>query len=287
MLKLKDLSDGTIGEYLKGAYNLNDLTIPQLRYILLRFDRSETGPKPALVKALGDYLEKNSADVDEKLAPHEPSALGIQDCRNVYGKEYILRIPTKLGKPSRPPITASQGETKSQPLPGAVQQALEKSFPKLPQLGVSAGGCCKPNQAPRQPPQQHIPVDEYCTLSNPHGVYVYNANGTVFDAMLNGTGTKRNNFYLIQLLVRKAPNSSEVDYRTWTRWGRVGGKGRGMFFCDWDNVQDALGSFRTKFKQMTGHEWEDRTKPAQKDKYTYSERKDSSNITNDGLSCAA
>ena len=84
-----------------------------------------------------------------------------------------------------------------------------------------------------------IPVDETCplagktsdrhfsglTLTGTHRVYI-GEDGMIYDAALNQTnaGNNNNKFYRIQILV-----SGAGDYKTWTRWGRVGEAGTGMY----------------------------------------------------------
>lgn len=117
-----------------------------------------------------------------------------------------------------------------------------------------------------------IPVDEYCPLNTSHKVHVDDNDGTVFDVLLNQTNASNNNnkFYRIQLL-SAMPHRGE-DYRTWTRWGRVGEKGQSKLLGDSGSLSEAMNNFQVKFKDKTGHKWEDRTEPAKKGKYTYLER---------------
>jgi poly [ADP-ribose] polymerase len=117
-----------------------------------------------------------------------------------------------------------------------------------------------------------VPVDEYCSLSASHKVHVDDNDGTIFDVLLNQTnaGNNNNKFYRIQLLSALSPRGE--DYRTWTRWGRVGEKGQSKLLGDSGSFSEALNHFQAKFKDKTGHHWEDRTEPAKKGKYTYLER---------------
>ena len=67
-------------------------------------------------------------------------------------------------------------------------------------------------------------------------------------------------------------NDEDPDqYFTHTRWGRVGefGQVKTMGPMDFD---DAIKEFNKKFKDKTGHKWEDRSEPAKKGKYTFIER---------------
>jgi poly [ADP-ribose] polymerase 2/3/4 len=117
-----------------------------------------------------------------------------------------------------------------------------------------------------------IPVDEYCPLNASHKVHVDDEDGTIFDVLLNQTNASNNNnkFYRIQLLSAMPPKGE--DYRTWTRWGRVGESGQSKLLGDSGSLSEAMNNFQVKFKDKTGHKWEDRTEPAKKGKYTYLER---------------
>jgi len=134
-----------------------------------------------------------------------------------------------------------------------------------------------------------IPVDEYCPLNTSHKVHVDDNDGTIFDALLNQTNASNNNnkFYRIQLLSAMSPGRE--DYYTWTRWGRVGEKGQSKLLGDSGSLSEALNNFQVKFKDKTGHKWEDRMEPAKKGKYTYLERsyEDSGDEGDGGLSAAS
>ena len=117
-----------------------------------------------------------------------------------------------------------------------------------------------------------IPVDEYCPLNASHKVHIDDNDGTIFDVLLNQTNASNNNnkFYRIQLL--SAMPAGGEDYHTWTRWGRVGEKGQSKLLGGSGSLSEAIDNFQAKFKDKTGHNWEDRTEPAKRGKYTYLER---------------
>ncbi|KAL2068412.1 hypothetical protein VTL71DRAFT_16510 [Oculimacula yallundae] len=110
-----------------------------------------------------------------------------------------------------------------------------------------------------------IPVDEHCSLAN-YQVYI-DADKVIYDASLNQTnsGANNNKFYLIQLL------HNNGDYKTWTRWGRVGVKGQSSLLGN-GTLSDALKNFDKKFKEKSGLSWEDRAGKPKAGKYTYIER---------------
>lgn len=66
------------------------------------------------------------------------------------------------------------------------------------------------------------------------------------------------------------------DYKTWTRWGRVGEYGANAILGD-GNLGNALTVFNSKFKDKSGLGWEQRFDPTpthtKKPKYTFIERK--------------
>jgi poly [ADP-ribose] polymerase 2/3/4 len=114
----------------------------------------------------------------------------------------------------------------------------------------------------------NVPVDDWCDLKGSHSVYQAD-DGTVYDVTLNQTNAGQNNnkFYRIQLL----EGVNQKDYRTWTRWGRVGEGGQKAMLGS-GSLTEARSQFEKKFKDKTGHKWEDRHEPAKKGKYTYIER---------------
>jgi poly [ADP-ribose] polymerase 2/3/4 len=113
-----------------------------------------------------------------------------------------------------------------------------------------------------------VPVDEWCPLGSTHSVY-QGDDGTVYDVTLNQTNAGHNNnkFYRIQLLT----GSNGKNFRTWTRWGRVGESGQNAMLGS-GPLNEALTQFDKKFKDKTGHKWDNRHEPAKKGKYTYIER---------------
>ena len=95
----------------------------------------------------------------------------------------------------------------------------------------------------------------------------------IYDAALNQTnsGGNNNKFYRVQILV-----SGAQDFRTWTRWGRVGEHGKGTTLGD-GSLADAMVNFEKKFKDKAGVPWSNRFDAPggnrQKGYYTFVERK--------------
>ncbi|KAI9812723.1 MAG: hypothetical protein M1827_004479 [Pycnora praestabilis] len=112
-----------------------------------------------------------------------------------------------------------------------------------------------------------VPLDEGCPLAGNYRVFI-DVDGTIFDAALNQTnvGGNNNKFYRIQLL-----QSSSGDYKTWTRWGRVGEYGATAILGDGD-FDSGWKNFYKKFKDKSGLSWEDRNDPPKPKKYTFIER---------------
>ena len=88
------------------------------------------------------------------------------------------------------------------------------------------------------------------TVTGTHRVYIGD-DGMIYDAALNQTnaGENNNKFYRVQILVSGAGN-----YKTWTRWGRVGELGKGVELGN-GSLEAAMGSFEKKFKDKAGVTW--------------------------------
>ncbi|KAJ4299473.1 hypothetical protein N0V90_004718 [Kalmusia sp. IMI 367209] len=99
----------------------------------------------------------------------------------------------------------------------------------------------------------NIPLDEGCPLQT-YRVHV-DDDGVVYDASLNKTDASHNNnkFYRVQLLW----DSNTHDYKTWTRWGRVGDRGQTKILGG-GGYEDALKNFNKKFKEKSGLSWDNR-----------------------------
>jgi len=74
-------------------------------------------------------------------------------------------------------------------------------------------------------------------------------------------------FYRLQLLW----NEEEDKYWVHTRWGRVGEYGQAKTMGPF-SLDEAHKEFNKKFKDKSGHAWDDRSEPAKKGKYTFLER---------------
>lgn len=61
------------------------------------------------------------------------------------------------------------------------------------------------------------------------------------------------------------------DFKTWTRWGRVGERGQSAVLGS-GSFQDALSNFDKKFKDKTGLKWDDRGSDPKPKKYVFVEK---------------
>ncbi|KAL8866820.1 MAG: hypothetical protein Q9198_008745, partial [Flavoplaca austrocitrina] len=112
-----------------------------------------------------------------------------------------------------------------------------------------------------------VPLDE--GFHDDAMVYI-DDDGIIYDASLNQTniGGNNNKFYRLQLLYK----TRDDTYFTHTRWGRVGDFGQLKTMGPFNSLEPALKEFDKKFKDKSGHKWEDRGEPAKKGKYTFIER---------------
>ncbi|KAH8675432.1 poly polymerase catalytic domain-containing protein [Xylariales sp. PMI_506] len=115
-------------------------------------------------------------------------------------------------------------------------------------------------------PGARIPLDEGCPLAQ-YEVYI-DDSGVIYDASLNQTnaGNNNNKFYMIQLL-----RNASGNFKTWTRWGRVGEPGQNAILGD-GSLEDALNQFNKKFKDKSGLSWINRGDPPKIKKYTFVEK---------------
>ena len=117
-------------------------------------------------------------------------------------------------------------------------------------------------------PRVRAAVDIFSTLTEQTTVY-QDENGAIFDVTLNLTlaATNANKFYRLQLLV----THDRKKYYVYTRWGRVGERGRTAELED-NDLEPCMRVFEKKFKEKSGHKWQDRHEPSLEGKYTYIER---------------
>ncbi|KAI8945652.1 poly polymerase catalytic domain-containing protein [Xylaria longipes] len=155
------------------------------------------------------------------------------------------------------------------------QNGNDNSRPSQPKKKGKAGNDESKEREPKVAEAQiaksldvRIPVDEGAQreLVN-YEVYI-DDNGVIYDASLNQTNSGRNNnkFYRVQLL-----RSVIGDYRTWTRWGRVGEYGQSKTIGN-GSLEDALKQFNDKFKSKSGLSWDNRGEQPKPNKYAFIEK---------------
>ncbi|KAL7963444.1 poly polymerase catalytic domain-containing protein [Trichoderma compactum] len=113
-----------------------------------------------------------------------------------------------------------------------------------------------------------IPVDEHCPLVHTV-VYIDPDSGLIYDASLNQTNASNNNnkFYRVQVVFDAKAN----QYKTWTRWGRVGETGQSAILGN-GTAADAIKNFEKKFKDKSGLAWDNRGDNPKPGKYAFVER---------------
>ncbi|KAF2743502.1 PARP-domain-containing protein [Sporormia fimetaria CBS 119925] len=153
--------------------------------------------------------------------------------------------PRSPSPPASPPQAASRGHKR-------------KRSPSVPRVGDGKNA---------KNAMIEVPLDEYCPNSTYH-VHIGD-DGTIYDASLNQTNASRNNnkFYRIQLIT----DSSNRDFQTWTRWGRVGERGQNAMLGA-GTLSDAIKQFESKFKSKSGLKWANRGDAPKPGSYAYVER---------------
>jgi len=116
------------------------------------------------------------------------------------------------------------------------------------------------------PVLDQVEVDPYFPV--PDNYRVFAEKGCVWDVMLSKLSNSMNQFYLIQLLVRKAKSTEDVDdnddnvfdyhdFALWTRFGTVGQQGQNKLSRDL-LLEDAKKIFSKTFKSKTNNDWANR-----------------------------
>lgn len=91
--------------------------------------------------------------------------------------------------------------------------------------------------------------------------------------IIYGNGADFEQFYRLQLIEQEAGKGKKKskEYCTHTRWGRVGEYGQ-VKTINAEDLNAALKEFQKKFKDKSGHTWDDRNEEPKKGKYTFIER---------------
>ncbi|KAH9869979.1 hypothetical protein J1614_006900 [Plenodomus biglobosus] len=216
-------------------------------------------------------VESNSVKVKAATTHRVPivSLSWLEACESADSKvdETQYRLDTSTSPAPAPAPAPAQKQTNGSKKRAASTDASPPSLqdasqPKKPKIAENAKVGDGQNAKSKK---IAISIDEYCPLSNYH-VYI-DDDGTIWDASLNQTNSSANNnkFYKVQTLT----NGS--DFKTWTRWGRVGERGQSAMLGS-GSIDDALKNFEKKFKDKSGLKWEDRGENPKAGKYAYVER---------------
>ncbi|KAI0547680.1 poly polymerase catalytic domain-containing protein [Xylaria curta] len=202
---------------------------------------------------LEDCLNQNTR-LDEatySLASQSPAQVNGSAQPNGSRKRAASQVPQNDNDNNQPPQPKKKGKVKNE----------EPEEPKEREPKIAEGQIAKSLDV-------RIPVDEGAQreLMN-YEVYI-DDTGVIYDASLNQTnaGNNNNKFYRIQLL-----RSAAGDYRTWTRWGRVGEYGQSKAIGN-GSLHDALKQFNDKFKSKSGLSWDNRGEQPKLNKYAFIEK---------------
>ncbi|KAK6064941.1 hypothetical protein SCUP515_11503 [Seiridium cupressi] len=177
--------------------------------------------------------------------------------------------PTKPARGRKRAVSPAAGVDAPQPAPKKTKASIftpEAPTAKNPESIQQQSPELEDAQVAK--PGVKIPLDENIAGElTRYEVYI-DDDGIIYDASLNQTNAGHNNnkFYRIQLL-----RNVVSDYKTWTRWGRVGDRGTKAVLGD-GSLQVALSSFNKKFKEKSGLNWQDRNEQPKAKKYTFVER---------------
>ena len=163
------------------------------------------------------------------------------------------------GAPNTAPSSQTKESVKSNDVSLQTQNALSKHVKKT-------------RKAAR------APVDDACWPSaktkgiakDSYEVYV-DDDGLNYDTSLNLSNIDGNNnkFYYVQLLCRT--DTDQFKFAVWTHWGRVGEAGQNKLEVNM-SLETALVLFKSKFKDKTGLNWENRGDTPKAKKYTTIEK---------------
>ncbi|KAI0184130.1 poly polymerase catalytic domain-containing protein [Xylaria flabelliformis] len=203
---------------------------------------------------LEDCLSQNTR-LDEatySLASQSQAQVNGSAQPNGSRKRAASQVPQSGNDDNEPPQPKKKGKVKKEE---------PKEEPKEREPKIAEGQIAKSLDV-------RIPVDEGAQreLMN-YEVYI-DDTGVIYDASLNQTnaGNNNNKFYRIQLL-----RSAAGDYRTWTRWGRVGEYGQSKTIGN-GSLHDALKQFNDKFKSKSGLSWDNRGEQPKLNKYAFIEK---------------
>ncbi|KAI1176022.1 poly polymerase catalytic domain-containing protein [Nemania sp. FL0916] len=236
-----------------------------------------------LVTTEADY-QKPSAKVKSAQANGIPivSFQWLEDClaQNTRLKEDAFVFGSQSSVQANTSAKRKGKETQKRPASQSIQDDDDDAQSSQPSKKAKAKATVdQPKEQKEEEPKMteaqiaksadvKIPVDEGAQreLAN-YEVYI-DDDGVIYDASLNQTNAGHNNnkFYRIQVL-----RSASSNYRTWTRWGRVGEYGQSKALGS-GSLEDALKQFGAKFKSKSGLSWDNRGDAPKAGKYAFIEK---------------
>ena len=196
-------------------------------------------------------------------------------CAKAEEKNYLINSPSASSQSTDPvsvPVPACGKKRAVSPSASPISSQTASQSKKRKTLGEKAKevGAKVGDGQNAKSKKISVPVDEYCPLPS-YEVYIDN-DGLIWDASLNQTNASANNnkFYKVQVILlvdfvtptnrgQLLRNPNGADFKTWTRWGRVGERGQSKVLGS-GSLSDAMDSFEGKFKDKSGLKWEDRGK---------------------------
>eukprot|EP01095_Lingulamoeba_sp_RSL-Kostka_P012534 TRINITY_DN4989_c1_g2_i2.p1 TRINITY_DN4989_c1_g2~~TRINITY_DN4989_c1_g2_i2.p1 ORF type:complete len:638 (+),score=261.82 TRINITY_DN4989_c1_g2_i2:47-1960(+) len=212
-------------------YSYDNWTGKELKAELKSRGLSQAGNKTLLIERLENH-DENGDDMEE---------------------EPIVKTTKAKPKPKKkkapPPRKSTRKRKKVESYDDDEQEEEEvvpppkKKVKLSPQKKIKEKPAKKETKAEHKTKMKHAKLDQYCDeLSNIN-------TEVIEDVMLNQTnitnGRNNNKFYVIQVL------KSGGFFYTWTRWGRIGEKGRGKMFGPFYDEEGAMNVHDKKMKEKT------------------------------------
>ncbi|OBT46827.1 hypothetical protein VE00_01944 [Pseudogymnoascus sp. WSF 3629] len=208
--------------------------------------------------------------------PSQPNSLLKREPSPDISADEDVKPPTKKQKSSNDPKTVGKVDAKARTTGKADVKVKTQTKLKteVKSENEAKSGRITDGQVAKSLDVQ-IPLDDGCNIS--FDVYIHD-DGIIYDASLNQANATANNnkFYRIQV----QRNRYGGDFKTWTRWGRVGEHGQSAYLGN-GTLADAIRHFEKKFKDKSGLGWADRRKYPKPGKYAFIERNYSSDSDDD------
>ncbi|KAL8366761.1 hypothetical protein RB599_011246, partial [Gaeumannomyces hyphopodioides] len=245
-------------------------------------EEEEAKPKPKTKAAKGKAAAKRAASTTASAAASDDEDKKPKPKPKGKAKAGAKRASTAAAasddEPDAKPLVKRAKKGANGAAGGADADSVDDSKPAAPAKGKAAAKSAKVKKEDKtdkvpaadgqiaRSKNLQVPLDEACMMSG-YAVYI-DDQGHIWDASLNQTNASNNNnkFYRVQII-----RDGKGDFKTWTRWGRVGELGQKAVLGN-GTEEDAINQFEKKFKDKSGHSWEDRLAPPKAGKYTFVER---------------